>query len=220
MRMASLGVSFLISVVFGGYALNNHSDFTVEVRRPLPEVYSEFSGVRTFGSGLREYGFDAPRVIISRPSDHELVFRIPAGQDGLFSTISFAFSPSRDGLATKVSGTLDIAPIKVTAEKKAGYLSADKLQPMFKDAVADFAKQLNNGNSTAAASNKLAMLIDGVAIFTNPEKLAKFERRLNDLKAGADRVGGPGTADRLIEERRRRTAGEESAEDVEPDYYE
>lgn len=190
MRIASpslIGMAFA-TIAGGTYVVTGHRDFTVDVHRPLPEVYSAFSDIRNFGSGLRNEGVDVPKVTVSRPSDHELVFTAPSANPGQISRVAFTFDSQPGSTLTRVSAAIDVPPIVMAIDGTDKVLSEDKIETSFREAIGEMGRQLDQGNSTISPRAKLALLLDQVAIASNPENMKKLAARVEHLKSGVDRV--------------------------------
>ena len=81
MGMGRLGLGAVAALFGGGYYFSGTNDFEVVVHRPQAEVYSAFSGMRTFSAGgLQQAGIATAGIRTSRPSANELVFT--SGPDG------------------------------------------------------------------------------------------------------------------------------------------
>lgn len=158
------------------------SDFAVDIRGSLPEVYKEFSSITTNGRGFGSAGFGMPKVKVGRPSDHELVFTAPSTLPDKPSRVAFAFTPGTEPGMTHVSATIDIPRIAMPESGDAMYLSESKVEGHFKDAVGDLALQMNADRSTAKAIDRLAVLLDLLAITSNPAKLRLLQ---NDVETRA-----------------------------------
>lgn len=172
----------------GGYVMSGSRDFTVEIGRPLPEVYETFSSIKTFGSGLRDEGFDVPETVVTRPSDHELVFTSPAADPTRSSRIAFTFEPGANSATTKVTAAIDVPPVQAYIDGERKELSEDKVEGQFREAIGDMAKQMNQGNSTSVPAHKLKLLLDVVAIASHPGEFEKMRARVEKLKAAETRI--------------------------------
>lgn len=192
MQVAQTGFIALILAGVGiggsGYVMSGSRDFTVEIGRPLPEVYETFNGIKTFGSGLRDEGFDVPETIVTRPSDHELVFTSPASDPARSSRIAFTFEPGANNAMTKVTAAIDVPPVQTIIDGEQKQLSEDKVEAQFKEAIGDMAKQMNQGNSTSVPAHKLNLLLDVVAIASHPGEFEKMRVRVEKLQAAETRI--------------------------------
>lgn len=190
MRITSpslFGLAFA-TVAGGAYVVTGHRDFSVEVHRPLPEVYSAFSDIRNFGSGLRAEGIDVPKVTVTRPSDHELVFTAPSANPGQISRIAFTFEAQPGSLDTRVSAAIDVPPIVMGIDGNDKVLSEEKVEARFREAITEMGAQLDQGNAPTAARAKLALLLDVVALASNPDKARIAMTRIEHAQADVARV--------------------------------
>src|SRR5688572_1172146 len=91
MGMGRLGLGAVAALFGGGYYFSGTNDFEVVVHRPQAEVYSAFSGLRTFSAGgLQQAGIATAGIQPSRPSANELVFT--SGPDGGDASMRIAFT--------------------------------------------------------------------------------------------------------------------------------
>lgn len=178
-----------------GQGMGDGSDFAVDIRGSLPEVYKTFSGITSNGHGLRGGGFGMPKVAVSRPSDHELVFTAPSAKADEPSRIAFAFTPGKEPGMTHVSATIDVPRIAMPDSGENMYLSETKIEDSFKDAVEDLARRMNADRSTSHAVDQLAVLLDTVAIASNPAKLRMVQAEIAESEARFSRFDEDEDAD-------------------------
>ncbi|MEY4237441.1 MAG: hypothetical protein RL339_42 [Pseudomonadota bacterium] len=179
MRISPGLVALGISAVFGGgYAAFGADDFAVEVHRPVADTYAAISAVHTFGSGLRHAGVDNAQVRVTRPSDREIVFTIPSSADSRGSRLAFTLSPLDGGRSTEVRAAIDVPPVPMPEDKRNRVLSEAKVEGKFRDAIRATAERLNAGQSVEQAQYDLTMILDVVALASNPEKAKAFKARV------------------------------------------
>lgn len=181
-----IGISLLS--VGGGLAAFGERDFSVTVHRPLTQTYAAFSAVHTFGSGLRNAGFDNAKVTVVRPSDHEIVFTIPSSESQAGSRIALTFTPIDNGRATAVSAAIDVPPVAMPEAGRNMVLSEAKVEDSFEEAIASMAERLNAGQSVAQAQHELTTLLDVVALASNPTQRRALKSRIDALQTEVDRI--------------------------------
>jgi hypothetical protein len=182
-----IGLTFA-AVVGSGYVVTGHRDFEVEIKRPMPEVYAAFSEIRMVGSGLRNEGFDVPKITVARPSDHELVFVTASENPERVTRIAFTFERGKDSVTTRVSAAIDVPPVVMRVDGQDKFLSEAKVEAKLQELIGEIGKQLNNRNSTVEAKYKLALMLDMVAVASHPKKLKAMTERVDRVNAEVDEV--------------------------------
>lgn len=201
--MRTLGgwIGIALAAAGGGYVALGERDFSVTVHRPIEDTYAAFSAVHTFGGGLRTYGFDNAKVTIARPSEHEIVFSIPSTESQAGSRIALTFEPVAGGRATTITAAIDVPAVPYPEAGRNMVLSEAKVEAKFEEAIATMAERLDAGQTVSQAQHELALLLDVVALASNPEKFRAFSARLNGLKADAARIERETQGDRFSGER-------------------
>jgi hypothetical protein len=115
-------------------------------------------------------------VTITRPSDREIVFTIPASADVRGSRIAFTFSPAANG-ATLVKAAIDVPAVPMPSEGQNKVLSEDKVEAKFREAIETMAKRLDAGQSVDLSQQRLSQVLDAVAIASNPAHAAALKAR-------------------------------------------
>ena len=176
MRVGMWPFGLLAVLGGGGYAAYGERDFSVEVQRPLAETYAEFSGIHTFGSGLRDEGIDVPKVQIVRPSDHEIVFSTQGADPEKQTRIALTFTAIDNGRATEVQAAIDVPKVDMSYLGQNKVLSESKVESTFEEGITEMAREIERGDASQA-SHKLSLLLDVLAITAHPAKGAALKRR-------------------------------------------
>ena len=194
MRIAGLlGVAG--ATLAGGYYFSGTNDFAVTVHRPMPEVYSTFSGLRTFNDGLQRAGLASVHVNTARPSDHELIYSAGSADSKQTMRIAFTFEAGASPGETIVHAAIDVPPVDMPAPagKHGRYvLSESKVEKAIQASVADLAADLDAGRSPEHSANKLNMMLDLVAIVSQPGEYQKTLNKVNAME-GRERAGSAGS---------------------------
>ena len=182
MAMGRLGLGAVAALFGGGYYFSGTNDFEVVVHRPQAEVYSAFSGLRTFSAGgLQQAGITGAGIKTARPSGNELIFT--SGPDGgdMSMRIAFTFEPLDGGQATRVRAAIDVPPVEYEIDGENMQLSETKVENAIEESVAKMAEQIDMGRSPDQAASELNFTLDMVALASQPDKFnaatAAFERQ-------------------------------------------
>ena len=171
MGMGRLGLGAVAALFGGGYYFSGTNDFEVVVHRPQAEVYSTFSGLRTFsGGGLQQAGIATAGIRTSRPSANELIFTSgPEGGD-MSMRIAFTFEPIDGGQGTRVRAAIDVPPVEYEIDGQDMQLSETKVENAIEESVAKMAEQIDMGRSPDEAASELNFTLDMVALASQPDK--------------------------------------------------
>lgn len=187
MGMGRLGVGAVAALFGGGYYFSGTNDFEVVVHRPQAEVYSAFSGLRTFSAGgLQQAGITGAGIKTARPSANELIFT--SGPDGgeMSMRIAFTFEPVDGGQATRVRAAIDVPPVEYEIDGEDMQLSETKVENAIEESVAKMAEQIDMGRSPDQPASELNFTLDMVALASQPDKFnaatAAFERQQAEVE--------------------------------------
>ena len=172
MGLGRLGLGAGVALFGGGYYFSGTNDFEVVVHQPQAEVYSAFSGMRTFSNtGFQQAGIATAGVKTTRPSPNELIFT--SGPEGGEQSmrVAFTFEPVDGGQATRVRAAIDVPPVTYEIDGEDMQLSESKVENAIEEAVAKIAEQMDKGRSPGEAASELNFTLDMVALASQPEKL-------------------------------------------------
>lgn len=172
MGLGRLGLGAGVALFGGGYYFSGTNDFEVVVHQPQAEVYSAFSGMRTFSNtGFQQAGIATAGVKTTRPSPNELIFT--SGPEGGEQSmrVAFTFEPVDGGQATRVRAAIDVPPVTYEIDGEDMQLSESKVENAIEEAVAKIAEQMDMGRSPGEAASELNFTLDMVALASQPEKL-------------------------------------------------
>ena len=189
MGMGRLGLGAVAALFGGGYYFSGTNDFEVVVHRPQAEVYSTFSGLRTFsGGGLQQAGIATAGIRTSRPSANELVFT--SGPDGgeMSMRIAFTFEPVDGGQATRVRAAIDVPPVEYEIDGEDMELSESKVENAIEESVAKMAEQIDMGRTPDEAAAELNFTLDLVALASQPDKFNAAQATMEAQEAEYDRL--------------------------------
>ena len=178
--MESVGrLGIIAAALFGGgYVITGESDFEVPVNRPADEVYSAFSGARTFNGGLRNAGYAKVKVRTERPSDKEIVFW--SGEEGAKNAMRIALTiePGSSAKQSTLTAAIDVPAVEYDVDGEDMVLSESKVEDVFEENIAAIAGRLSNGQDPQAELDEFRDMLDLVALATNPKEMQKFEDSL------------------------------------------
>lgn len=177
MRIIGL-LGFTGAALAGGYAFSGTNDFAVTVHRPMAEVYSTFSGVRTFNGGFRQAGLATVHVSTSRPSDHELIYSAGDGDTTKTIRIAFTFEPGGNADETVVRAAIDVPPVEMNMHGKRYYLSEAKVERQIEKSVSAIASDIDTGRSPDDDTAKLNQMLDMVALASQPAEFQKAAKKI------------------------------------------
>jgi len=189
MGLGRLGLGAVAALFGGGYYFTGTNDFEVEVHRPQAEVYSAFSGLRTFSSGgFQQAGIATAGIRTSRPSANELIFTSgPEGGD-MSMRIAFTFEPIDGGQGTRVRAAIDVPPVEYEIDGEDMYLSETKVENAIEESVAKMAEQIDMGRSPDEAASELNLTLDLVALASQPDKFNAAKATMERQEAEYDQL--------------------------------
>lgn len=165
-------------------------DFMVEVKRPVAAVVAPFVATDLAEAQALFSGLTIKRT---RPSDNEIVYTIPG--DGAESIIRLRFEPLRGGEATTIHATVDVPPVRAKIDGVDKVLSEYKIERRLKSLIEAARSDLEMGSSGGLGSQRLSILLVGVAVATNKKYLDQALAFKDDPERVMDLLGGFGTAE-------------------------
>ncbi|QGN55797.1 hypothetical protein [Novosphingobium sp. Gsoil 351] len=138
-----------------------------QVMAPLLDASPSDAG--QFVSGLK--------VVMSRPSDNDVLYTMPGDGTADAATIRFRLSPLDNGSATQVQAFVDVPPITAVVGGKKLMLSEAKVAAEVRDILEALAKN----SSSASTHTRLSQVLAALAICTD----SKIREEATKLASGS-----------------------------------
>lgn len=170
-------------------------DFMVEVKRPVAAVVAPFTATDLAEAQALSSGLEIRRT---RPSDTEIVYTIPG--ESTDSVIRLQFEPLRGGEATLIHATVDVPPLRAKIDGVEKVLSEYKIERRLKSLIEAARSDLEMGSSAESGSQRLSVLLLGVAGATNRKYLEEVLALKDDPERVTELLGSFGTAEEYARE--------------------